>query len=156
MVDYLDKFKIKVFGPNKIASKLEGSKIFTKKICKKFNIPTAKFGIFQNKGDAKKFLKNSKYPAVIKADNLASGKGVYICDSEIESDLAINEIFDGKFGVAKNILIEEFLDGEEMSFFTIHDGKVFKNFDTAQDHKRVLEGDRGKILVEWVHILHQD
>ena len=73
IVDYLEKFKIKVFGPNKIASQLEGSKIFTKKLCEKFNIPTAKFGIFQNKTDAKEFLKNSKFPTVIKADNLASG-----------------------------------------------------------------------------------
>ena len=81
MVDYLEKFKIKVFGPNKIASQLEGSKIFTKKLCKKFNIPTAKFGIFQNKNEAKKFLKKSNFPIVIKADNLASGKGVYICNN---------------------------------------------------------------------------
>tara|TARA_B100000900_G_scaffold396017_1_gene394944 strand:- start:539 stop:1804 length:1266 start_codon:yes stop_codon:yes gene_type:complete len=144
LVDYLEKYNIKVFGPSKIAAQLEGSKIFTKKICRKFNIPTAKFGIFENKNDAKKFLINSKFPIVIKADNLASGKGVYICNNKSEGDLAIEEIFNGKFGKAKNLLIEEFLDGEEMSFFTVHDGKVFKNFQTAQDHKRVLEGDRGK------------
>ncbi len=144
LVDYLEKFQIKVFGPNKIASQLEGSKIFTKKICEKYNIPTAKFGVFQNKNNAKKFLKSINYPTVIKADNLASGKGVYICDNENEAIKAINEIFNGKFGKAENLLIEEFLKGEEMSFFTIHDGKIFKNFDTAQDHKRVLEGDKGK------------
>ncbi len=144
LVDYLEKFKIQVFGPNKIASKLEGSKIFTKLLCQKFNIPTAKFGIFENKEKAKEFLKKTNYPTVIKADNLASGKGVYICNSEIEGHNAINEIFDGKFGVAKNLLIEEFLVGEEMSFFTIHDGKIFKNFGSAQDHKRVQEGDVGK------------
>ncbi len=144
LVDYLEKFKIKVFGPNKIASQLEGSKIFTKKLCEKYNIPTAKFGIFQNKIDAKKFLNKTNFPTVIKADNLASGKGVYICNNEIEGQIAVEEIFDGKFGKAENLLIEEFLIGEEMSFFTIHDGKVFKCFDTAQDHKRVLEGDKGK------------
>ena len=144
LVDYLEKYEIKVFGPSKIAAQLEGSKIFTKKICEKFNIPTAKFGIFKNKNDAKNFLVKSKFPIVIKADNLASGKGVYICNNTSEGDLAIEEIFNGKFGKAKNLLIEEFLDGEEMSFFTIHDGKVFKNFQTAQDHKRVLEGDIGK------------
>ena len=144
LVDYLEQFNINVFGPNKIASQLEGSKIFTKQICEKFNIPTAKFGIFQNKNDAKHFLKNANYPTVIKADNLASGKGVYICGNEKESNIAINEIFDGKFGKAKNLLIEEFLEGEEMSYFIISDGLNFKSFETAQDHKRVLEGDKGK------------
>ena len=144
LVDYLEKFKIKVFGPNKNASQLEGSKIFTKKLCKKFHIPTAKFGIFENKDEANKFLLSSNFPIVIKADNLAAGKGVYICNNEIEGNIAIEEIFNGKFGDAKNLLIEEFLEGEEMSFFTIHDGKTFKYFETAQDHKRVLEGDKGK------------
>tara|TARA_B100000575_G_scaffold289680_1_gene291916 strand:+ start:33 stop:1298 length:1266 start_codon:yes stop_codon:yes gene_type:complete len=144
IVDYFEKYNIKVFGPNKIASQLEGSKIFTKKICQKFKIPTAKFAIFQNKIDAKKYLEILEYPAVIKADNLASGKGVYICNNLKDSDAAINEIFDGKFGKAENILIEEFLEGEEMSFFIISDGKTFKCFGTAQDHKRVFEGDKGK------------
>ena len=144
LVDYLEKFQIKVFGPNKLASQLEGSKIFTKKLCQKFKIPTAKFGIFENKESAKEFLIKTNYPIVIKADNLASGKGVYICDNEKNAMIAVEEIFNGKFGIAKNLLIEEFLEGEEMSFFTIHDGNVFKSFDTAQDHKRVLEGDKGK------------
>ena len=144
IVDYLEKFNIKVFGPNKIASQLEGSKIFTKKLCEKFNIPTAKFGVFTNKIEAKKFLENSNFPNVIKADNLASGKGVYICNNFEESNVAINEIFNGKFGKANNLLIEEFLEGEEMSYFVISDGKTIKNFGTAQDHKRVLEGDKGK------------
>ncbi len=144
IVDYLEKFKIKVFGPNKIASQLEGSKIFTKQICEKFNIPTAKFGVFENKIEAKKFLLKSNYPIVIKADNLASGKGVYICYDEDQSIKAIDEVFNGKFGIAKNLLIEEFLEGEEMSYFIISDGKNIKNFQTAQDHKRVSEGDKGK------------
>ena len=144
IVDYLEKYGIKVFGPNKLASKLEGSKIFTKKICQKFNIPTAKFGIFENEKDALEFLKESNHPIVIKADNLASGKGVYICENIEESKLAVIEIFNGKFGQAKNVLIEEFLRGEEMSFFIISDGVSIKNFGTAQDHKRVLDGDKGK------------
>jgi len=144
IVDYLENFKIKVFGPNKIASQLEGSKIFTKKLCQEYNIPTAKFGIFENIIDAKKFLKSTKFPNVIKADNLAAGKGVYICNNEQESFIAVEEIFNGKFGEAKNVLIEEFLKGEEMSYFIISDGTTIKSFETAQDHKRVLEGDNGK------------
>ncbi|WP_435162700.1 phosphoribosylamine--glycine ligase [Candidatus Pelagibacter bacterium nBUS_25] len=144
IVDYLEQLNIKVFGPNKIASQLEGSKIFTKKLCQEYNIPTANFGIFENRIDAKKFLENTKYPNVIKADNLAAGKGVYICNNEEESFMAVEEIFDGKFGKAKNVLIEEFLKGEEMSYFIISDGSTIKSFETAQDHKRVLEGDNGK------------
>tara|TARA_Y100001970_G_C14191877_1_gene835876 strand:+ start:12 stop:1274 length:1263 start_codon:yes stop_codon:yes gene_type:complete len=144
LVNFLEKNKIKVFGPNKICSKLEGSKIFTKRLCEKFNIPTAKFGIFQNKTKAREFLKKTKYPTVIKADNLASGKGVYICNNFKEAFVAVDEIFNGKFGDAKNILVEEFLTGEEMSFFIVSDGNTFKTFGTAQDHKRALEGDKGK------------
>ena len=102
LVDYLEKLKIKVFGPNKLASQLEGSKIFTKQICKKFNIPTANFGIFENEDEAIKFLKSTNFPTVIKADNLASGKGVYICNNEQEAIVAVKEIFNGKFGKAKN------------------------------------------------------
>ena len=144
IVDFLEGQNIKVFGPNKIASQLEGSKIFTKNLCKKYNIPTANFGIFQNIDDAEQFLIKTKYPIVIKADGLASGKGVYICDKLEEAKIAINEIFEGKFGIANNLLIEEFLSGEEMSYFIISDGKTVKAFDTAQDHKRVSEGDMGK------------
>ena len=144
IVDYLEKYGIKVFGPNKKASQLEGSKIFTKNLCKKYQIPTANFGTFENKEDSKKFLKNAKYPIVIKADNLAAGKGVYICENFNDSFSAVDEIFDGKFGIAKNVLVEEFLKGEEMSYFIITDGKTIKSFGTAQDHKRVGEGDMGK------------
>jgi len=144
IVDFLEKHNIKVFGPNKIASQLEGSKIFTKNLCEKYKIPTAKFGIFKNIDDTKKFIEKTNYPLVIKADGLASGKGVYICENKDDAELAIKEIFEGKFGKAKNLLIEEFLDGEEMSYFIISDGKTIKNFQTAQDHKRALEGDKGK------------
>ena len=144
LVDYLQKFEIKVFGPNKLASQLEGSKIFTKNICEKYNIPSSKFGVFHNIDDANNFLNKSSHPIVIKADNLASGKGVYICDSVEESSKAVKEVFEGKFGKTNKVLIEEFLKGEEMSFFIISDGISIQNFGTAQDHKRVLEGDKGK------------
>ena len=144
IVDFLETHNIKVFGPNKLASQLEGSKIFTKNLCAKHNIPTAKFGIFKNINDARQFIAKINYPLVIKADGLASGKGVYICENNKDAELAIKEIFAGKFGNAENLLIEEFLKGEEMSYFIISDGKTIKKFDTAQDHKRVLEGDMGK------------
>ena len=144
IVDYLENNNIKVFGPKKISSQLEGSKTFTKNICKKYNIPTANFGIFEKKENTLNFLKNSKFPIVIKADGLAAGKGVYISKNFSEATEAVNEIFGGKFGKAEKILVEEFLNGEEMSFFIICDGKNFKLFRTAQDHKRVNEGDEGK------------
>ena len=144
IVDYLEENNILVFGPNKIAAQLEGSKTFTKNLCKKYKIPTAKFEVFYESSNAKEFLKKTKYPIVIKADGLAAGKGVYICENELSSQSAIEEIFEGKFGKPEKLLIEEFLQGEEMSFFIISDGKNFKTFETAQDHKRVGEGDTGK------------
>ncbi len=142
--DFLANNGIKVFGPNEFASQLEGSKIFTKELCKKYKIPTANFGIFKNLTEASVFLEKCDYPIVVKADGLASGKGVYICEKKNQSISAVEEIFNGKFGKAKNVLIEEFLKGEEMSFFIISDGDSYKEFGTAQDHKRVLEGDKGK------------
>jgi len=144
IVDFFQKQNIKIFGPEKIASQLEGSKIFTKKICEKYKIPTAKFGIFEKLKQAKLFLKTSKFPLVVKADGLAAGKGVYICENIGSAEIAVEEIFNGKFGKAENILIEEFLVGEEMSYFVVSDGTTFKRFQTAQDHKRVLENDKGK------------
>ena len=144
IVDFLNNKNIKVFGPNQKVSQLEGSKIFTKKICEKYNIPTAKFEIFNNKEDAFKFLQYRKMPLVIKADGLAAGKGVYICKDMESSKDAVSEIFNGKFGKADQILVEEFLEGDEMSYFIISDGTSYKNFSTAQDHKRVGEGDTGK------------
>ena len=144
IVDFLEKKDVLVFGPKKKSAQLEGSKIFTKKICEKYKIPTAKFGIFESKKLANDFVNKTQMPTVIKADGLASGKGVYICNDLLQCQEAIEEIFNGKFGIAKNVLIEEFLEGEEMSFFIISDGKNFKFFQTAQDHKRVGEGDTGK------------
>ena len=144
LVDYLEKNKIKVFGPNKISSQLEGSKIFTKQICEKYNIPTAKFGIYESKDKINKFINNCNFPIVIKADGLAAGKGVFICENIQQAIDSSNDIFNGKFGKAEKVLVEEFLNGEEMSFFIISDGNTYKFFCTAQDHKRVLENDEGK------------
>ncbi len=144
IVDFFQKHNIKIFGPEKIAAQLEGSKIFTKKICEKYKIPTAKFGIFDKSKEANFFLKTSNFPIVVKADGLAAGKGVYICENLESAINAVEEIFNGKFGIAKKVLIEEFLSGEEMSYFIISDGITFKKFQTAQDHKRVNEGDKGK------------
>ena len=143
IVDFFKDTEIDIFGPDKISSQLEGSKIFTKKICAEYKIPTAKFGIFESLNDAINFLDKTQFPLVVKADGLASGKGVYICEEKSAANIALKEIFNGKFGLAKNVLIEEFLNGEEMSYFIISDGKEIKNFETAQDHKRVLEGDKG-------------
>ena len=144
LVDFLESKKIKVFGPRKSVAQLEGSKIFTKKICKDVNIPTAKFEICKSKNEAFDFLSSSNFPLVVKADVLAAGKGVYICQTIDEAKAAVNEIFDGKFGNAEQLLIEEFLQGDEMSFFIISDGNSYKTFNTAQDHKRVGEGDTCK------------
>ena len=144
IVDYFKGKSIKVFGPDKISSKLEGSKIFTKQICQKNNIPTSKFKICESLKETLDYLKNSYFPIVIKADGLASGKGVYICKNFNDAKIASEEIFNGKFGIAEKILVEEFLDGEEMSYFIVTDGKDYKFFGSAQDHKRVGEGDTGK------------
>ncbi len=143
LIDFLIKNKIPAFGPNKFAAKLEGSKAFMKEICRKNKIPTAKFRICKNKGDVIKFLKNSKLPLVVKADGLAAGKGVSVCKSKIEILKHSNEIFKGKFKSSKKIVLEEFLNGEEVSCFFIVDKKNFKFFGSAQDHKRVGEKDTG-------------
>ena len=142
--DFLKEKKIKVFGPSKKASQFEGSKTFTKNICKQYGIPTAKFEILKNLEQSIEYLKKVEFPIVIKADGLAAGKGVYICKDMRNASEAVEEIFNGKFGKAEKIVIEEFLEGEEMSFFIISDGKTFKKFNTAQDHKRVGVGDTGK------------
>tara|TARA_Y100000591_G_scaffold323624_1_gene341730 strand:+ start:4130 stop:5416 length:1287 start_codon:yes stop_codon:yes gene_type:complete len=144
IVDYLNKFNLKVFGPDKFCSKLEGSKIFTKKICENENIPTANFKILDSISSSINYLKNKKYPLVVKSDGLAAGKGVYICEDFTTACDAVNEIFSGKFGKAREILIEDFLKGEEMSYFILCDNRNFKTFNTAQDHKRVFNGDKGK------------
>ena len=144
IVDYFKNTNIKIFGPDKLCSQLEGSKTFTKKLCKKYKIPTADFKIFNEEKSALNYLQSVNYPLVIKADGLAAGKGVYICKDFYEAKIAIKEIFEGRFGSADCVLIEKFLIGEEMSYFIISDGSTYKFFQTAQDHKRVGENDTGK------------
>tara|TARA_B100000745_G_scaffold68069_1_gene40551 strand:+ start:1086 stop:2354 length:1269 start_codon:yes stop_codon:yes gene_type:complete len=143
IVDFLKKNNIKVFGPDKFASQLEGSKSFMKKICEKKNIPTAKFGIFNTKIQAESFIDASNTPIVVKADGLAAGKGVVICKSKDEAKKEVKTILEGKFESSKTVVIEEFLQGEELSYFVLTDGENFKFFGSAQDHKRVGEGDVG-------------
>ena len=143
LVNFLEGNNIKVFGPNKYASRLEGSKSFMKKICSRYNIPTAKFNICKTNNQVAKCLKNYNLPIVVKADGLAAGKGVTICKSKKQVLKVSSEIFKGKFKSSKKIVLEEFLDGEEASFFLIVDKKNFKFFGTAQDHKRVFEKDKG-------------
>ena len=143
IVDFLTKHKIKVFGPNKYASKLEGSKAFMKSICKKNNIPTAEFKVCKNLKDVNGFLKKNKSPIVVKADGLAAGKGVTICKTKKQIIKISNEIFKGKFKTSKKLILEEFLEGEEASYFIIVDKSNFKFFGSAQDHKRVGEKDIG-------------
>ena len=143
VVDFLTKHKIKVFGPNKYAAKLEGSKAFMKSICKKNKIPTAEFKICKNKKDVNNFLKNSNFPLVVKADGLAAGKGVTICKNKRQILNVSNEIFKGKFKTSKKLILEEFLEGDELSYFLIVDKNSYHFFGSAQDHKKLEEGDKG-------------
>ena len=143
IVDFLKKNKVKVFGPNKFASKLEGSKAFMKKICKNYNIPTANFKICSKKNQIINFLRECNLPIVVKADGLAAGKGVTICKTKKQALKDSNEILKGKFKSSKKVVLEEYLEGEEASYFIIADKKSFKFFGTAQDHKKVYENDKG-------------
>ena len=143
IVNFLEKNKIKVFGPNQYASKLEGSKSFMKSLCKKRNIPTARFKICKNENDVKKFLIQNTMPIVVKADGLAAGKGVVICRTKKKVIKFSKEIFLGKFKTSKILILEEFLEGEEVSYFLIVDKKNFSFFGSAQDHKRVGEHETG-------------
>jgi len=143
IVDFLQKHKIKVFGPNKYAAKLEGSKAFMKLICQKNKIPTARFKICKNKKDVNVFLQNSSLPLVVKADGLAAGKGVMICKNKSQVLNVSQEIFQGKFKTSKILILEEFLKGEEASYFLIVDKKGYKFFGSAQDHKKVGEKETG-------------
>ena len=143
LVDYLNEKKIRVFGPDKFASQLEGSKAFMKNVCKKNNIPTADFGVFNNFDDASNFIKKSGIPMVVKADGLAAGKGVSICTSLKDALKNAKEILDGKFKSSNQVVLEEFLKGEELSYFVIVDENSYRFFGSAQDHKKVGEGDVG-------------
>jgi phosphoribosylamine--glycine ligase len=143
IVDYLRKNKIKVFGPDKFAAQLEGSKSFMKSLCRQYKIPTAGFKICKNKKDVEIFLAQNKIPIVVKADGLASGKGVFICQSKKEVKKFSDKIFLGKFKSSKKLVLEEFLEGEEASYFLIVDKNHFSFMGSAQDHKRVGENETG-------------
>ena len=143
LVDYLNKKKVRVFGPDKFASQLEGSKAFMKNLCKKNNIPTANFGVFDNFDEAFSFIKKNGAPIVVKADGLAAGKGVSVCTSIEEARKNTKEILAGKFKSSRQVVLEEFLEGEELSYFVIADENSYHFFGSAQDHKRVGEGDTG-------------
>lgn len=144
LADSLTASGIACFGPSKAAAQLEGSKGFTKDLCQALGIPTAAYGRFSNAAAAKAYLATQDVPIVVKADGLAAGKGVVIAETREEADRAIDACFDGAFGAAgAEVVIEEFLTGEEASFFALCDGKIAVPLATAQDHKRVGEGDTG-------------
>jgi phosphoribosylamine--glycine ligase len=142
LADDLAAAGIKCFGPKKFPAQLEGSKGFTKDICAKYNIPTAAYGRFKDKAAALAYLEAHGAPIVIKADGLAAGKGVTVAMDMATAREAVEDIFSGKFGGAECV-IEEFLEGEEASFFVLTDGKSALPLATAQDHKRVGDGDTG-------------
>jgi len=144
LADFLLENNILVFGPRKKAAQLEGSKKFTKQICEKYDIPTAKFKTFDDEVSALEYLKEQLFPIVIKADGLAAGKGVIIAEDYYAAEKAVKEIFSGLFNDAgKEIVIEEFLIGEEVSYFIIADENDFIELTSAQDHKRIGVGDTG-------------
>jgi phosphoribosylamine---glycine ligase len=142
LVDDLTAAGIKTFGPTKFAAQLEGSKGFTKDICAKFGIPTATYERFKNEKSALAYVRKHGAPIVIKADGLAAGKGVTVAMSLPEAENAVKEIFAGRFGEGECV-IEEFMEGEEASFFALSDGVNVLPLATAQDHKRVGDGDTG-------------
>lgn len=135
---------IRVFGPSKAAAQLEGSKGFTKDLCARYNIPTAAYGRFSDLASAKAYVEKTGAPIVIKADGLAAGKGVTVAMTPSEAQSALDACFDGSFGAAgAEVVVEEFMTGEEASFFCLCDGTTALPFGTAQDHKRVGDGDTG-------------
>lgn len=145
IVDLFETRGLRVFGPRKNAAILEGSKAFSKDLMKKYNIPTAAYETFTSADDAKKYLETSEYPIVLKADGLALGKGVLICNTKEEALAGVDELMlDKKFGDAGNtIVIEEFMTGREVSVLSFVDGNTIKIMSSAQDHKRAKDGDEG-------------
>ncbi|PNT93806.1 phosphoribosylamine--glycine ligase [Clostridium thermosuccinogenes] len=145
MVDALEEAGIRAFGPTKKAAIIEGSKSFSKALMKKYGIPTAEYEVFDNSRDAVEYLKNSKYPIVVKADGLALGKGVVIAQNFEEARDAVNSIMEEKiFGASGDkVVIEEFLTGQEVSVLSFTDGKTVVPMVSSQDHKRALDNDQG-------------
>ncbi|MAE51428.1 MAG: phosphoribosylamine--glycine ligase [Micavibrio sp.] len=145
LADRLHDAGIDVFGPSAKAAQLEGSKGFMKDICKKYGIPTAAYERFTDVTKAKKFIDDNAIPIVVKADGLAAGKGVIICETRQQAYMAVEEMLSGAaFGDAgQSVVIEEFMDGEELSYFALADGKTILPLTSAQDHKRAFDGDQG-------------
>ena len=144
LVDSLEAAGIAGFGPTRAAARLEGSKAFTKELCRRYSIPTAQFERFTDREAALNYVRARGAPVVVKADGLASGKGVIIAQSLAEAEAAIESMFSGAFGSAgAEIVVEELLEGEEISFFALCDGSRALPFASAQDHKRVGDGDTG-------------
>lgn len=144
LVDDLATTGIKCFGPKQAAAQLEGSKGYTKDLAREYSIPTAAYGRFSDAAAARAYLDTQQAPVVVKADGLAAGKGVIVAETEEQALAAIDEMFGGAFGAAgAEVVIEEFMTGEEASFFVLCDGETALPIGTAQDHKRVGEGDTG-------------
>ena len=145
VVDEFKKVGLKIWGPTKAASQIEWSKTFSKDFMRRHNLPTAKFETFNDYGQAKKYIANHSLPIVIKADGLAFGKGVVICQSQKEAEKTLEDIMVKKiFGDSGNeVVIEEFLIGPEISIHALSDGKSYKIFPSSQDHKRIGDGDKG-------------
>jgi phosphoribosylamine--glycine ligase len=144
LADDLAAAGIACFGPGRAAAQLEGSKGFTKDFCREFGIPTGAYGRFDQVDAALSFARAKGAPIVVKADGLAAGKGVVVAMTQAEAEAAIRAMFDGGFGAAgAEVVIEEFLEGEEASFFALSDGERAVGFSSAQDHKRVGDGDTG-------------
>ena len=145
LIDELEAAGLRAFGPRKNAAILEGSKAFSKDLMKKYNIPTAAYENFDNSADALAYLKTAKFPIVLKADGLALGKGVLICNTLEEAQAGVKSIMEDKaFGTAGNrMVVEEFMTGREVSVLSYVDGKTIKTMTSAQDHKRAKDGDQG-------------
>ncbi|HET6377953.1 MAG TPA: phosphoribosylamine--glycine ligase [Methylocella sp.] len=144
IADVLSAAGIKVFGPSKAAARLEGSKAFAKEFCRRHALPTANFACFTDAASAKAYVEQKGAPIVVKADGLAAGKGVTVARSLAEAQAAIDRMFAGEFGLSgQTVLIEDYLEGEEVSFFALCDGVRAMELGSAQDHKRAGEGDTG-------------
>ena len=146
IVDEFRKAKLPIFGPNKAAAQMEGSKVFAKKIMAKCGVPTAPFQVFTDYDKALSYVVNCKLPMVIKADGLCSGKGVYICHTLGEARDALKELLvDMKFGAASTpVIVEDFLIGQELSFMAFYDGLNIRSMIASQDHKQRFENDQGQ------------
>ena len=145
LADVLNKAGIPVFGPSKAAAQLEGSKVFAKDLMKKYNIPTAAYGVFHKVDEAKEFIAQTGAPIVVKADGLAAGKGVVVAMTIDEANAAVEDMLSGnRFGDAgSTVVIEEFMEGEEASLLAFVDGKTVVPMIASQDHKRIFDGDKG-------------